>query len=66
MFKRRLKTFLNLALFLGFMAVCDKCCNNGSFGKKCWYFWEGKKRCSQFRKSFDDEPSFIEEIAQDI
>jgi len=28
------------------------------FGEKCWFYWEDKKTCTQFRKSPESEPSF--------
>lgn len=38
------------------VSICDKCHMFKVFGKKCWYFWEDKKTCSQFRKTEADEP----------
>ncbi len=34
--------------------VCRDCASWKLFGEKCWFFWEDKKECSQFR---DDEMS---------
>ena len=27
--------------------VCDGCNMHKQFGKKCWFYWEDKKFCSQ-------------------
>lgn len=27
--------------------VCKSCANYKIFKEKCWYYWEGKKECSQ-------------------
>jgi len=43
------------------MALCDGCVNSKSFGKKCWFYWELKKQCSQFKKSPGAETEFREE-----
>jgi len=43
------------------MAVCDKCHTFKVFGKKCWFFWEEKKACSQFRRHPEEEPRFESE-----
>ena len=43
------------------MGVCDNCHSFKVFGKKCWFYWEGKRTCTQFRKSDDSEPEFKEE-----
>ncbi len=40
------------------MAVCENCHSYKVFGKKCWFYWEGKKACSQHRKNPDSEPEF--------
>ena len=40
------------------MAVCDKCFSFKVFGAKCWYYWENKKECSQFKRSPEDEAHF--------
>ena len=39
-------------------SICEKCYNFKLFGKDCWYYWEGKKECSKFRKDEDDEEHF--------
>ena len=38
--------------------VCEKCHTYKNVGEKCWYFWEEKKTCSQFKKTIDDEPKY--------
>jgi len=43
------------------MALCDDCAAYKTFGKKCWFYWEMKSKCSQFKKSHSDEPGFKEE-----
>lgn len=43
------------------MAVCDKCFNFKAFGSKCWFFWECKRQCSQFKESLEKDISFREE-----
>ena len=35
---------------------CDRCFNFKAFGNKCWFYWENKKTCSQFKKTLEDEP----------
>lgn len=27
--------------------VCKDCLNWQRYGKDCWYFWQGKKTCTQ-------------------
>ena len=39
--------------------VCKNCHAFKSFGEKCWFFWERKKACSQFKQSAEDEPHFF-------
>ncbi|MBW3018671.1 hypothetical protein KY329_00605 [Candidatus Woesearchaeota archaeon] len=39
------------------MGLCKNCHIYKKLGKDCWYFWEGKKTCSQFRQTEEDEPS---------
>ncbi len=39
-------------------SVCEKCHNFKVFGKKCWFFWEEKKTCSQFREAGEQEPHY--------
>ncbi|MBI4145996.1 hypothetical protein HY489_01515 [Candidatus Woesearchaeota archaeon] len=46
------------------MAVCENCHSFKVFGSKCWFFWEGKKTCSQFKRSSEDEPQFCSELVQ--
>jgi len=40
--------------------VCKNCHSYKVFGNKCWYFWEGKKSCSQHRSSQEQEPKFFD------
>tara|TARA_Y100000310_G_scaffold296092_2_gene328063 strand:+ start:664 stop:819 length:156 start_codon:yes stop_codon:yes gene_type:complete len=40
--------------------VCQGCRSFKTFGRKCWFFWESKKSCSQFRKDAKDEPHYQE------
>ncbi len=48
-----------------FMAVCDNCHAYKVFGNKCWFYWEHKKSCSQFKRTPEDEPHFHgEELIQ--
>ena len=44
-----------------FMSVCDKCHTHKVFGNKCWFYWEHKKKCSQFKNTAEDEPHFFGE-----
>lgn len=44
------------------MSVCENCHTFKVFGEKCHYHWNDKKKCSQFRKSAEDEPHFEELI----
>ncbi|MEK6848986.1 MAG: hypothetical protein AABY01_00265 [Nanoarchaeota archaeon] len=38
--------------------ICKSCHMHKVLGEKCWYFWENKKACSQFRKDESSEPGF--------
>lgn len=38
--------------------ICKNCHSFGVFGEKCWFFWQNKKACSQFKRSAEDEPNF--------
>ncbi len=38
--------------------ICEKCHMFKVFGKKCWFFWEEKKTCSQFREAAEQEPHY--------
>jgi len=38
--------------------VCKKCHGFKVFGNKCWFYWDGKKKCSQFRGFPEEEPRF--------
>ncbi|HLF54564.1 MAG TPA: hypothetical protein VI612_02495 [Candidatus Nanoarchaeia archaeon] len=46
------------------MSVCENCHSYKIFGKKCWFYWEDKKTCSQFKKAPEDEPQFSSELIQ--
>ncbi len=50
-------TFLKKLIILSAM-VCRKCHGFKVFGDKCWFYWDGKKRCSQFRGFPEEEPRF--------
>lgn len=39
-------------------AVCEECHSYKVFGEKCWFFWNSKKSCSQFRGQPMEEPRF--------
>ncbi len=39
--------------------VCKNCHAFKVFGEKCWFYWERKKSCSQFKQSPEDEPHFF-------
>ena len=43
------------------MSVCDDCHNFKTFGKKCYYYWEKKKICSQFKNAPEAEPQVVGE-----
>ncbi len=38
--------------------VCQGCMNFKFFNTKCWFFWEGKKECSQFRVDAEGNTRF--------
>ena len=38
--------------------VCKECAAFKVFGEKCWFYWERKKACSQFKRTDADEPHF--------
>jgi len=47
-------------MFSPFMSdICKECQSFKVFGEKCWFYWERKKTCSQFKKTEDDEPHFF-------
>lgn len=39
--------------------VCQNCQSFQVFKDKCWFFWEGKRACSQHRASETGEPAFF-------
>jgi len=46
--------------------VCKNCHAFKVFGEKCWFYWERKKACSQFKRASEDEPHFFSiELVQD-
>lgn len=44
------------------MTVCQNCHTHKTFGNKCWYYWERKKACSQFKRAAEDEPHHHSEL----
>ncbi|MBI2564578.1 hypothetical protein HYV79_01150 [Candidatus Woesearchaeota archaeon] len=40
------------------MKVCEGCQNYKLFKEKCWFYWENKRICTQYRESFGQEPEF--------
>ena len=44
--------------------VCENCFTYKAFGSKCWFYWEGKRTCSQFRKTVDEEPHYQSDLIQ--
>jgi len=34
---------------------CQGCVRWLSFGKSCWYYWEGKKHCTVWTPNFSDK-----------
>jgi hypothetical protein len=38
--------------------VCKECHNFKTFGKDCWFYWDEKKKCSQFKRSVEDNPDY--------
>lgn len=43
------------------MAACDSCHSYKAFGNKCWFYWKGKKTCTQHRKAPNSQPEFFSE-----
>lgn len=39
--------------------ICKTCHSFKVFGEKCWFYWERKKACSQYRHTPEDEPHFF-------
>jgi len=42
-------------------SVCQGCMSWKVFGHKCYFYWEQKKECSQFRKNQSQEPTYKED-----
>ncbi|MBI4148551.1 hypothetical protein HY490_04630 [Candidatus Woesearchaeota archaeon] len=38
--------------------VCDNCHVFKTFGTKCFYYWERKRACSQFKTDAEDVPNY--------
>lgn len=38
--------------------VCKECASWKVFKEKCWFFWDGKKECSQFKDDDFSEPKY--------
>ncbi len=38
--------------------VCENCVAFKRFGDKCWFYWEGKRECTQFVRSDFAEPEY--------
>ena len=47
----------------GVSPVCDGCAQWGVFKEKCWFYWELKKECSQFKHQIAKEPKYKEDKA---
>ncbi|PIN75984.1 hypothetical protein COV18_01005 [Candidatus Woesearchaeota archaeon CG10_big_fil_rev_8_21_14_0_10_37_12] len=47
-----------------FMVVCTECHVYKTLKEKCWYYWEGKKKCSQFKQTAAAEPEYKESLIQ--
>jgi len=41
------------------MTVCKHCHAFQVFKDKCWYYWDGKSACSQFKQHAGSEPGFV-------
>ena len=37
-----------------------ECASWGRFKDKCWFYWDGKKECSQFRDDLLSEPKYMD------
>jgi len=46
------------------MGLCENCHNFKLHGTKCYFYWEKKKACSQFKRSHEDEPQYRSELIQ--
>ncbi|MBU0536173.1 MAG: hypothetical protein KKE20_04360 [Nanoarchaeota archaeon] len=38
--------------------VCKECASWNIFMDRCWFYWEGKKECSQFKDDHMSEPKY--------
>lgn len=38
--------------------LCKGCVNWRVFGNRCWFYWEGKKECSQHRMDEEGNTKF--------
>ncbi|MCX8147399.1 MAG: hypothetical protein N3D84_02940 [Candidatus Woesearchaeota archaeon] len=38
--------------------LCKDCANWKNFREKCWFYWEEKKECSQFKEDILSEPRY--------
>lgn len=57
-YRFRIQNFLKLSCLGCVMAVCDSCFNYKAFGKKCWFYWECKSQCSQFKDAPEEDIKF--------
>ncbi len=39
-------------------SVCDSCESFKAFGKKCWFYWDEKQTCTQYRDTPEDAPHY--------
>lgn len=39
--------------------VCRECASWKIFKEKCWFYWDGKKECSQFKDDPLSEPRYM-------
>ncbi|MBD3312855.1 hypothetical protein GF345_00265 [Candidatus Woesearchaeota archaeon] len=52
--------------------VCKECASWKIFGSKCWFYWDNKAECSQFKDDQMSEPKYRntrinpEQIVQDL
>lgn len=46
------------------MSICQNCHNYQQHGTKCWFYWEKKKACSQFKRTPEDEPHYHSDLIQ--
>jgi len=63
--KNYLEKYINDLNENNVMSVCDNCHMYKTFGNKCWFYWEHKKTCTQFKRTAEEEPHFCgEELIQ--